>query len=144
MKFTAVRKIKFLFAAVFVFGLSSRLFADEITIGRSWRLIEGPTAPRLRYPVTEEVIMTGDSPLEFSWWIEQIGIDHFEFRLYKGYDMYAANLIYQEKLAANSSFVKVKPDLFENNQVYSWSLLQVGVDARKSDKSFNSFRVVKK
>jgi hypothetical protein len=106
--------------------------------------MEGPPAPRLHYPVLEEVVLTGNNPLEFSWWIEQIGIDHFEFRLYKGYDMYAANLIYKERLAASSSSLKVKPDLFENNAVYTWSLLQVDVEARKSDKSFNSFRVVKK
>jgi len=143
MKFTAIRKIKFLLAAVFVFGLSAQLLAEEIMIGEPWRLIEGPPAPQLRYPVLEEVVLTGNNPLEFSWRIAEMRIDHFEFRLYKGYNMYAANLIYKEKPAANASSLKVKSELFENDQVYTWSLLGVDLEGRKSEKSFNSFRLVK-
>ena len=57
--------------------------------------------------------------------------------------MYAANLIYKENLPAGASSIKVKADLFEVGQVYTWSLAQVSFAGYKSDKSFNSFKVIK-
>jgi len=67
----------------------------------------------------------------------------FIFKIYKGYKMYLANLIYKEDLPPDASSVKIKSDLFEDGQVYTWSLIQISYSGYKSDRSFNSFKVIK-
>jgi len=47
--------------------------------------------PRLRYPIYETAILTGNNPLEFKWWNDVVGIRGFTLKIYKGYNMYAAN-----------------------------------------------------
>jgi len=137
-------KIKGFFIIVFILVLSLPVLAEDVMQIPPRMLLDSPPEPQLRYPAGEEVILTGNSPLEFSWWNDFIRIDHFEFRLYKGYDMYAANLIYKEKMPSKASSIKIKSELFENNRVYTWSLMQVDFDGRKSERSFNSFKVFKK
>jgi len=99
--------------------------------------------PRLRYPINDTVVLTGKDSLEFKWWIDVVGLRKFIFKIYKGYKMYLANLIYKEDLPSDTSSVKIKSDLFENGQVYTWSLIQVSYSGFKSDRSFNSFEVIK-
>ena len=72
-----------------------------------------------------------------------MGLRKFILKIYKGYKMYVANLIYKEDLSAEVSSLKVKSDLFEDGQVYTWSLIQVSYSGYKSDRSFNSFKVIK-
>ena len=100
--------------------------------------------PRLRYPINETAILTGNDPLEFKWWNDFVGIRGFTLKVYKGYNLYAANLIHKEDLPPETSSVKVKSDLFEDGQVYTWSLIRVSFAGNKSDRSFNSFKVIKK
>jgi len=100
--------------------------------------------PRLRYPISETAILTGNDPLEFKWWNDLVGIRGFTLKIYKGYNMYAANLIHKEDLSPEVSSVKIKSDLFEDGQVYTWSLIRLSFSGYKSDKSFNSFKVIKR
>ncbi len=53
-------------------------------------------------------------------------------------------LPYKQNIPSAESALKIKADLFEDGRVYTWSLIQVAFDGEKSDKSFNSFRVIKK
>jgi len=99
--------------------------------------------PRLRYPITETAILTGSGPLEFKWWNDVVGIRGFTLKIYKGYNMYAANLIHKEDLPPDASLVKINSDLFEDGQVYTWSLVRVSSAGYKSDRSFNSFKIIK-
>ena len=100
--------------------------------------------PTLRYPIYETAIITGNDPLEFSWWNDVVGIRGFTIKIYKGYNMYAANLILKEDLPPEASSVKIKSDLFVDGQVYTWSLIRISYTGYKSDRSFNSFKVIKK
>ncbi len=99
--------------------------------------------PRLRYPINESAVLTGNEPLEFKWWNDITGIQGFIFKIYKGYDMYGTNLIYKKNLPAGSSSLEVDQGLFEDGQVYTWSLVRVSFSGYKSDRSFNSFKVIK-
>ena len=103
-----------------------------------------PPEPRLRYPIYETAVISGDQPLEFSWWNDWTDTSGFILRIYKGYNMYADNLILKENLSANVASFKVKVDLFEEGQVYTWSLVRISFAGYKSDRSFNSFKVIKK
>ena len=101
-------------------------------------------AHRLRYPINEIAILTVNDPLEFKWWNDLVGMRGFTLKVYKGYNMYAANLMYKEDLPAEASSFKIKSDLFEDGQVYTWSLVRISFTGYKSERSFNSFKVIKK
>ena len=98
--------------------------------------------PRLRCPINETVVLTGKDSLEFKWWIDVVGLRKFILKIYKGYNMYVANLIHKEDLSPDLSSVMINSDLFEDGQVYTWSLIQISYAGFKSDKSFNSFKVI--
>lgn len=124
--------------------LTPFVFAGDIGFRHSLGHFGTPPEPRLLYPTADTVTLAGKDSLEFSWMNDFIGIDHFIFKIYKGYNMYAAGLIYSESLLSGASSIKVKSDLFEEGQVYTWSLVQVSLSGQKSDKSFSSFKVVSK
>ena len=52
-------------------------------------------------------------------------------------------MIYKENLPAGADSIKIKTDLFDDKQVYTWTLVQISFSGSKSDKSFNSFKVIK-
>jgi len=99
--------------------------------------------PRLLYPINDKVVLGGKDFLEFRWMNDFMGIDHFILKIYKGYNMYESGLIYKENLPMNTSSIKIKSNLFEDGQVYTWSLIQVSLAGQKSDQSFNSFKIEK-
>lgn len=99
--------------------------------------------PRIKFPTSEKVALTGKEYLEFKWLSYYAGVDRYEFRLYKGYNMYLKDLLIKQTLPRHIASFKVHADEFENNQVYTWSLLQVSFTGEKSDKSFCSFTVIK-
>lgn len=103
-----------------------------------------PPAPRLLHPIYDTVTLTGNSPLEFRWFNDYAGTDHFIFKLYKGYNVSGPNLIYEQNIPSGESARKIETDLFKDGQIYTWSLVRVGFDGKKSDKSFNSFKVIRK
>jgi len=99
--------------------------------------------PRLRYPISDTVFLEADEPLEFSWWNDSSQTRIFTIKIYKGYNMYAGNLIYKNDIPPGDSSVKVDSALFVDGQVYTWSLIRVSLAGYKSDKSFNSFKVIR-
>ena len=119
-------------------------FAGSISFTLDNGPFESLPEPRLRYPIYETAILTGNDPLEFGWWNDVTGIRGYTIKIYKGYNMYAANLIHKEDLPPDASSVKIKSDLFADGQVYTWSLIRISFTGYKSDRSFNSFKVIKK
>lgn len=112
----------------------------------AWKdsFIRTPPEPRLYYPITETVILTGDY-LEFKWQKNtDAWLDHYEFRLYKGSNMYADNLIVKENPDWGVDTMQVKADMFEDGGVYTWSLKEVSNGDTKGDRSFQTFKVTKK
>lgn len=126
------------FVLLFVMPILARDFSSN-----SARPFDKPLEPHLVYPVNDVVSVTQDD-LVFKWWHASIGIDRFEFNLYKDSDMVNDNLIFKQVLPFNISSLSLSANMFENNQVYTWSLRQVANNGVKSDKSFITFRVIKK
>ena len=102
-------------------------------------------ALKLLSPVTDDIDLGGKDSLEFKWLIgDLVMADYFDFRLYKGYNTTAANLIFKQRFSAREYPIKVSASLFETGQIYTWVLVQVFVDGRKTDKSFSSFKIIKR
>jgi len=101
--------------------------------------------PMLFSPVTENISLSGKDHLEFRWWrVEMPWTDHFIFKLYKGYNTTADNLIFKQNYSAWDYPVKLPASQFEIGQVYTWVLQQVFSGGIKSDKSFSSFTIIEK
>jgi len=129
-----------LIAAALILFFIANLSASDIRFTRP----NTPPEPRLLSPIYDTAVITGNSPLEFRWFNDYMGIDHFIFRIYKGYNMYGTNLLHKQNIPSGESSIKIKADSFVDGQVYTWSLIQVALGGEKSDKSFNSFKVIKK
>jgi len=133
-----------IFAIALVIFSTGSSFAGAI----SFSLDSGPynsvPEPKLRYPIYDTVTINNDQPLEFSWWNDAVNTSGYVLRIYKGYNMYSDNLILKKNLPADASTFEVKADLFEDGKVYTWSLIRVAFAGYKSDKSFNSFKVIKR
>lgn len=125
---------------IFILFFAGFIFAGDIRFGSE----NEPPAPRLRYPIYDTVILTVNTPLEFRWFNDYVWTDHFILKLYKGYNMYESSLIYKQNISSGESAIKIESGLFKDGQVYTWSLVRVGFDGEKSDKSFNSFKVLRK
>jgi hypothetical protein len=103
-----------------------------------------PPSPTLLSPA-ENVDLGLKASLKFQWYgSDSSAIDHYEFRLYKGYANTGDNLIFKQDLDAMASTVEVKSDLFEVGQVYTWGVRAISRSGRKSDPCFSTFTVVKK
>lgn len=133
-----------LIAAIFVLSLGLAAFAATFSFSLDEGAYNSVPEPRLRYPINDTVTLAGNEPLEFKWWNSYVGVRGFIFKIYKGYNMYAADLVHKEDLPGDAYSVKIKPELFAEGQVYTWSLIQVSSAGYKSDRSFNSFKVIKK
>lgn len=129
---------------LYIFSFSAGSYAGTVSFTLDSGQYNSPPEPRLRYPIYDTVIIENDQALEFSWWIDSTDTGGFILRIYKGYNMYADNLILKENLPANVDSFKVKADLFEDGKVYTWSLIRTSLSGYKSDKSFNSFKIIKK
>lgn len=125
---------------VFILGIACSAFARECVINP----FGIPPEPRLLSPVTNDVDLKGKAYLEFKWLNDSVQVRDYIFKIYKGNNMYASDLIYKQDLPSRESSIQVKADLFEVGKVYTWSLIQVSLGGQKSDKSFSSFQVIKK
>ena len=139
------KRLKLLMVTVFILTSASMAFArGNDNIARRG-LFSYLAPPRLIYPILDTVDLGGKDFLEFQWGNNDIvGIDHYDFRLYKAYNTYAANLILKQQLSADSGSIKVEAKTFEAGQVYTWVLKQITLGGNKSDPSSNSFKVIKK
>ncbi|MBN1405677.1 MAG: hypothetical protein JW946_04090 [Candidatus Omnitrophica bacterium] len=103
-------------------------------------------APRLISPVTEIVNLAGKDTLKFSWSPHETAAGfkmYNDFRIYKGYETKENTLIFKNRVKPNEWNINVGSALFENNQVYTWSLKFVFSEGRNSQKSYQSFKVIK-
>jgi hypothetical protein len=102
-------------------------------------------APELFYPITDDIDLKGEAYLEFKWRRTAFTYTRsYEFRLYKGYQAIASNLILKRALTINEYPFKVESLIFDPGQVYTWVLFQISIDGRKSDKGFASFKIIRK
>jgi hypothetical protein len=128
-----------LFLSPFVFTANTY---SRIDVLGDPRFIAGPT---LLYPVTKDITLAGKDSLEFKWMRTNLAkTRHYEFKIYKGYNMFAADLIFKQEIPVGTYPVEIPVSLFEEGQVYTWSLRQVFLGGGKSDRSFSSFKIIKK
>ncbi|MDO8662700.1 MAG: hypothetical protein Q7K98_05725 [Candidatus Omnitrophota bacterium] len=135
-----MKKSWVLIVVALVLFFTTYLSANDVRFTR----MGTPPEPRLLYPIYDTAILFGNNPLEFRWFNTYIGTDHFIFKIYRGYSMYESALIYKQNISPGESSIKIKADLFDDSQIYTWSLIRVAFGGEKSDKSFNSFKVIKK
>ncbi len=138
-----MRKIA-LIAMVFILCLTGLSVAAGLSCTCDDNSFNNSFAPRLKYPRNNIAVLTADAPLKFSWWNDVMDTRGFILKVYKGYNMYAASLMLKEELLQDASSFSVKSSLFNDGQVYTWSLVRVSGGGYKSDRSFNSFKVIKK
>ncbi|MCX5715726.1 MAG: hypothetical protein NTV07_02480 [Candidatus Omnitrophica bacterium] len=69
--------------------------------------------------------------------------DYYDFRLYKGYNFLESALINKQQVPSDIYIVRLRADMFDDGQVYTWSLKQVYDNGNKSQRSFQSFKVKK-
>ncbi len=136
-------KTVILITAVLLLFSGSFCLAGTLSVNLNNGPFNQPPEPRLRYPISETAVLAAGEPLEFEWWNYEEGIRGYTIRIYKGYNMYASALIHKEDLPSGASSVKIDSSMFEDGQVYTWSLNCVSYAGYKSDRSFNSFKVVK-
>lgn len=109
---------------------------------RIYDLIPGPD---LLYPTTDDIDLSGKDYLEFRWRkANLVQTDYYDFRLYKGYNAIAANLISKQKFSTDIYPIQIQSSMFEVDQVYTWVLVQVFLSGQKSDRSSSSFKIIKK
>lgn len=101
----------------------------------------------LTRPTEEKADITGKAALKFEWSPHESAPgmrEYYDFRLYKGYDMYENSLIRKERLGPDVCSIDIGSEVFQDGQVYTWSVRQVYDRARKSGRSYKSFTVIKK
>jgi len=138
-------KLKFC-AAVFIFFslviIDHRASYGSVVGDRDFGSISGPT---LLFPGTESIDLKSQAFVEFRWErTDRVSTDHYEFRLYKGYQAVADTLLMKKQISTDDYPFKLEASTFEVGQVYTWSLTQVYTDGRKSDKSYTTFKIIKK
>ncbi|MDD5130932.1 MAG: hypothetical protein PHS66_07810 [Candidatus Omnitrophica bacterium] len=135
-----MKKTLILTALIFTFISASSAGTVSCTLDNQFN---SAPAPRLRFPIYETAAINARQPLEFSWWLDAVNTSGFILKVYKGFNMYADNLILKENLPPGASAYQASPDLFEDGKVYTWSLVRISFAGYKSDRSFNSFKVIK-
>lgn len=108
-------------------------------------LLELRPAVELFYPVTQDIDLSAKSSLQFRW--REINItqtDHYEFKLYKGYDMVGSALVLKQDVSGDGCPLELAEANFEINQVYTWSLKQIYLGGQKSERSYGTFKIIKK
>jgi len=121
------------------FLLASNLSFDIGGFNRSF------PGPDLFYPITDDIDLKGSAYLEFKWRRSDFAYTRsYDFRLYRGYQTLADNLILKKSIPVEEYPLNISSGEFETGQVYTWVLIQVLNDGRKSDRSFSSFRIIKK
>ncbi len=134
---------RLLFLFIVSFCLRDALASNEgFSIGGFHQSFPGPY---LFSPVTENIDLSKKDCLEFKWRRSDfVYTFRYEFRLYKGYQQGAATLVLKRVVLPDEYPLSISSSNFEEGQVYTWALVQVLNDGRKSDKSFSSFKIKKK
>ena len=135
---------KILVLIILLISFTASSFAGSMSFNSDVGPYNSPPEPRLRFPIYDTVTINAGQPLEFSWWNDWTNTSGYILKIYRGYNMYADNLILKENLPAGVVSFKVQADLFEDGKTYTWSLVRISFAGHKSDKSFNSFKVINK
>jgi len=104
----------------------------------------GFPGPQLVSPIADNIVLPAGSGVKFKWLCGRPRIDHYEFRLYKGYAMTADTLIMKNDVKPGDCEFELPAASFDVGQAYSWSLQIVLLNGDKSDKSYNTFKIIKK
>ena len=138
--------MKKLLAIFIILCLSGTSFAGSALTGTRFGEDEVPQ-PRLISPARDVIDLSGKDELVFKWSPHERARgfrDYYDFRLYKGYDMLAGSLIMKRQVDPNAYELRLPSNTFENGSTYTWSLRQVYDATRKSRRSYQSFKVIKK
>ncbi|HOU36199.1 MAG TPA: hypothetical protein PLJ26_02300 [Candidatus Omnitrophota bacterium] len=125
-------------------SLAVSAFALDSDAIPSLDFIYARRGPQLLSPVTHTIDLNGKDFLEFRWLDDMARTDRFVLKIYRGYNMYAKNLVYRQDVAPHATTFRMRSVFFETGQVYTWSLVRVSIGGEKSDRSFSSFKVIKK
>ncbi len=107
--------------------------------------METVSGPTLLSPATDDIDLGAQSTLEFRWErTDTVSTDYYDFRLYKGRQTTEDTRIMKKNISTGEYPLKLDASLFEAGQVYSWCLIQVFTDGRKSDKSYARFTITNK
>ena len=139
-----MRKILFLALILFI---ATPVFARHARVEGAFNKSGFVPAPRLVAPVIDTVNLTGKNTLVFKWSSHEgdpLQRLYYDFRLYNGYNMVGSSLVYKKRVSAREFSIILKSDLFQNGQIYTWSVRQVYDSIRKSRRSTDSFKVIKK
>ncbi len=102
--------------------------------------------PRILQPYLDTYDLSGKSELVFKWSPHegnQTQRDYYDFRLYKGYEVFESTRIYKTRTPPRQWSLALSADMFENGQVYTCTLRQVYTGSLKSWRAFQSFRIIK-
>ena len=131
-----------LLAVTSVFCPLSRAANLSFNVGGLSQSFPGPD---LFYPIADNIDLKGGPYLEFKWRRSDfVYTRSYDFRLYKGYQTIATNLILKRAITTDEYPFKVESLVFDPGQVYTWVLRQITLNGEKSDKSFSSFKIIKK
>ena len=134
-------------------GILALLLITPVALGQTSRVpwptasIQRPPQVRLTAPVSEEVFLPPEGQLEFRWEPRSAGRrwrKHYDFRLYRGYEPTAENLILHNRLSGNTHKLILDATIFQDNEIYTWSVTQTNYKGFRSPPGFRSFRVRKK
>jgi hypothetical protein len=135
-----------IFAVILFFGFNMAEAATRsLYLKAESGLAKAPEVVLIK-PISTEVALKGEKELGFEWSPHEGSLndrDYYDFRLYRGYDMVESTLIQKKKIPPNVYNISLDAGIFENGNVYTWSLRQIYHDSRKSDKSWHSFKVIK-
>ena len=123
------------------------LFTADSFAGRGIATSLGDSYPALDllYPVSENIDLAGKTTLQFRWrQVDEARTDHYEFKLYKGYQMLGPALILKQDISRDNCPFELPAENFEINQVYTWFVRQVYLDGSKNDWAHSSFKITKK
>ncbi|MFA5115535.1 MAG: hypothetical protein WC469_05695 [Candidatus Omnitrophota bacterium] len=140
------RRVNLRLTVCFAFLFSTFIFTTPATSYLGINMYnDSMPGPKLLYPITEDIVLTGKDYLEFRWMRSNMAItDHVVFKLYKGYNTIQDNLIMKQDFPVDAYPIKLPASQFEEEKVYTWVLIEVFRSGKKSDKSFSSFKVIKK
>lgn len=102
--------------------------------------------PKLLYPNRDTADITGKTTLDFKWSSHERARGfrkYYDFRLYEGSQMVESGLILKQEVDPETYSFSVPVDKFENGETYTWSLRQVYSPSNKSDRSNQTFQVIK-
>ena len=102
---------------------------------------------RLISPVGETVDLTGKDSLVLHWsWIEgdRMQRRYYDVRVYRGYDMVESTRIARILADPAADRVELDADLFQDGQVYTWSVRQRYYGMARSYRTYASFQVIKR